>query len=80
MRKHGQRFYNFDGLDRFKSKLCPEYWEPIFAISNEKEFSGRTLYGIAQAFTENHPYKVLFQGLGKAIAAEARNVRRWVSK
>ena len=80
MRKHGQRFYNFDGLDRFKSKLCPEYWEPIFAISNEREFSGRTLYAIALAFTENHPYKVLFQGLGKAIAAEAQNFRRWMSK
>jgi phosphatidylglycerol lysyltransferase len=80
MRKHGQRFYNFDGLDRFKSKLCPEYWEPVFAISNEKEFSGKTLFAIARAFTENHPYKVLFQGLGKALAAETRNFRRWISK
>ena len=80
MRKHGQRFYNFDGLDRFKSKLCPEYWEPVFAISNEKEFSGRTLYAIAKGFTENHPYKVLFQGLRKAIAAEARNFRRLISR
>ncbi|HLA95616.1 MAG TPA: DUF2156 domain-containing protein, partial [Pyrinomonadaceae bacterium] len=35
MRKHGQRFYNFDGLDRFKSKLGPDHWEPIFATSNE---------------------------------------------
>jgi phosphatidylglycerol lysyltransferase len=80
MRKHGQRFYNFDGLDRFKSKLCPEYWEPIFAISNEREFSGKTLYAIAKAFTENHPYKVVFQGLGKAVAAEAGNFRRWISQ
>lgn len=80
MRRHGRRFYNFDGLDRFKSKLFPEYWEPIFAISNEREFSGKTLYAIAMAFTENHPYKVLFQGLGKAIAAEAQNFRRWISK
>jgi phosphatidylglycerol lysyltransferase len=80
MRRHGQRFYNFDGLDRFKSKLCPEYWEPIFAISNEKEFSGKTLYGIAQAFTENHPYKVLFQGLGKAVVTEMHNIRRWMSR
>ena len=79
MRRHGQRFYNFDGLDRFKSKLCPEYWEPVFAISNEREFSSRTLYAIAKAFTENHPYKVLFKGLAKAIGAEFRNFRRWIS-
>ena len=80
MRKHGQRFYNFDGLDRFKSKLCPRYWEPIFAISNEPEFSGKTLYAIALAFTENKPFRVLFQGLGKAIAAEARTFRSWLTK
>ena len=78
MRKHGQRFYNFDGLDRFKSKLCPLYWEPIFAISNEAEFSGKTLYAIALAFTENRPFRVLFQGLGKAIGAEVRNLREWL--
>ena len=77
MRKHGQRFYNFDGLDRFKSKLCPEYWEPVFAISNEPQFSGGTLYAIALAFTENHPFRVLGIGLKKAVRAEIRNFRRW---
>ena len=38
MRKHGQRFYNFEGLDAFKSKMTPELWEPVFAISNESTF------------------------------------------
>lgn len=80
MRKHGQRFYNFDGLDRFKSKLCPEYWEPVFAISNERQFSGKTLYAIALAFTENHPYRVLFSGLRKALTIEAQNFWRWLSR
>jgi phosphatidylglycerol lysyltransferase len=78
MRKHGQRFYNFDGLDRFKSKLMPEFWEPVFAISNEPEFSGRTLYAIASAFTENHPLRVLRIGLKKAVQAEMKNFRRWI--
>jgi len=80
MRKHGQRFYNFDGLDRFKAKLSPEYWEPVFAISNEEQFSCKTLYAIALAFTENHPYHVFFTGLRKAMAAEYRNFRRWLSQ
>lgn len=78
MRKHGQRFYNFEGLDRFKSKLMPAYWEPVFAISNEAEFSGRTMYAIASAFTEHHPFKVLGIGLKKAVLAEMRNVWRWI--
>ena len=80
MRKHGQRFYNFEGLDHFKSKLMPDYWEPIFAISKEKQFSRSTLYAIGCAFTENHPYRVLAGGLRKAIAAEFRNFGRWLTK
>ncbi|MEP7149590.1 MAG: DUF2156 domain-containing protein [Acidobacteriota bacterium] len=79
MRKHGQRFYNFDGLDRFKSKLMPNYWEPVFAISNEKEFSGRTMYAIARAFTENRPFRVLAGGLQRALLTELRTFRRWLT-
>lgn len=79
MRTHGQRFYNFDGLDRFKSKLMPELWEPVFAISNEPEFSGGTMWSIAKAFTENKPFRVIGQGLIKAIATEARTLGRWIT-
>jgi phosphatidylglycerol lysyltransferase len=78
MRKHGQRFYNFDGLDRFKAKLCPERWEPVFAISNEKQFSGSTLYSIALAFADGHPYRVLTSGIRKAIATEAKTLARHI--
>lgn len=80
MRKHGQRFYNFEGLDHFKSKLMPAFWEPVFAISNEPQFSGRTMYAIALAFTENKPLRVLGEGLKRALVAEARNFSRWVSR
>jgi phosphatidylglycerol lysyltransferase len=80
MRKHGQRFYNFDGLDRFKSKLMPESWEPVFAISNETQFSGHTLYAIASAFTENHPFRALGTGFKKAGHAELKNLGRWFTK
>ena len=66
-RKHGQRFYNFDGLDSFKAKLQPEKWEPIFAISNERRFSFRTIYAIAAAFSGNHPIKLFLEGLWKAL-------------
>lgn len=76
MRKHGQRFYNFDGLDAFKSKMTPERWEPVFAISNEPSFSGSTLYSIALAFTDNKPFRVIAGGLRKAIATEFRTLGR----
>ncbi len=76
MRKHGQRFYNFDGLDAFKAKMTPEYWEPVFAISNENTFSRSTLYSIALAFTDNRPFRVLAGGLAKAVATEIKTLRR----
>lgn len=79
MRKHGQRFYNFDGLDRFKSKFNPDYWEPIFAISNEPTFSGRTMWAIASAFTENRPFRVFGSGLKKAVATEFTTFRKWLN-
>jgi len=77
-RKHGQRFYNFDGLDAFKSKMTPDFWEPVFAISNEPTFSGRTLYAIAVAFSENKPFRVAGIGLARAIKAEFKNVISWL--
>ncbi|MGD9588189.1 MAG: phosphatidylglycerol lysyltransferase domain-containing protein [Pyrinomonadaceae bacterium] len=80
MRKHGQRFYNFDGLDQFKSKLLPEYWEPVYAISNEPRFSGRTMWAIASAFAENRPFSVFGRGLFRAFRTEMGNVGNWFKR
>ncbi len=80
MRKHGQRFYNFDGLDAFKSKLRPERWEPVFAISNEPKFLGSTLYSIGLAFTENAPFRVIAKGLVRAATTEARWLKQSLAK
>src|SRR3954471_2434539 len=66
LRKHGRRFYNFDGLDAFKAKLRPDVWEPVFAVSNESQVSLRTLYAIAAAFSGNAPFQMMFSGLVKA--------------
>lgn len=78
MRKHGQRFYNFDGLDHFKSKLMPEYWEPVYAISNEPRVSGKTMWAIASAFSDNRPFSVFGLGLAKAIRTEFSNAASWI--
>jgi phosphatidylglycerol lysyltransferase len=78
MRKHGQRFYNFDGLDFFKAKFLPQYWEPVYAITNERVFTGRALWAIAKAFTANQPVRVISKGLFKAVVAEMRNFRNFL--
>ena len=78
LRKHGQRFYNFDGLDAFKSKLRPELWEPVFAVSNEPRVSFRTLYAIASAFSGKTPIRMFCGGLVRAAATEIRWLRQRV--
>jgi phosphatidylglycerol lysyltransferase len=72
MRAHGRRFYNFEGLDAFKAKLCPEGWEPVFAVSNEPRLSLRTLYAIASVFSGNAPLKLLCGGLWRALVTEIK--------
>lgn len=52
----GQGFYNFSGLDVFKSKFKPQRWEPVYAIVNKPRFSPRTLYRIAGAFCRTSPF------------------------
>lgn len=80
MRKHGQRFYNFDGLDAFKAKLQPERWEPVFAISNEPRLSFKTLYAIASAFSGNAPVRLFLGGLWRALKTEMKWFQARVAK
>ncbi len=74
-RQHGKRFYNFDGLDSFKAKLRPQNWEPVFAVCNEPRVSFRTLYAIAAAFSGNSTARMVFGGLGRAVATEFKMLR-----
>jgi phosphatidylglycerol lysyltransferase len=70
VRAHGQRFYNFAGLEYFKTKFCPQHWDPIYAISNERSFSVRSLYAIAAAFGNRSPVGLVASALGRAVRQE----------
>jgi len=70
LRAHGTRFYNFGGLDSFKSKFQPQYWEPIYAITSEDAISFRTLYAIAGAFAGMSPISLGIIALYRAIKRE----------
>lgn len=71
VKAHGRRFYNFDGLDAFKSKFHPDAWEPIYAISNEAKFSVKSLIAIAAAFSDGPLASTMVRALGKAARQEA---------
>lgn len=70
IRAHGRRFYNFGGLESFKAKFAPDYWEAIYAISHEHHFSIHSLYAISAAFTGQSPIFAASAGLGKAVQQE----------
>jgi phosphatidylglycerol lysyltransferase len=78
VRVHGRRFYNFRGLERFKSKFKPHAWEDIYAISAEAHFSLGTLYAIASAFTVQSPVLAVSRGAIRAIRIEAQRLTRIV--
>jgi phosphatidylglycerol lysyltransferase len=75
VRAHGRRFYNFEGLEAFKSKFRPDGWEPIYVLSQEPRFSLRTLYAVTAAFTRTSPVVALAKGFGRAIVQELRWLR-----
>jgi phosphatidylglycerol lysyltransferase len=72
VRSYGQRFYNFDGLEAFKAKFLPQWWEPVYAISREHRPSLHMMYAIAGAFSSTSPLlfvgRGLLLGLGQEIA------------
>jgi phosphatidylglycerol lysyltransferase len=76
LRAHGRRFYDFDGLDRFKTKFAPEAWEEIVAIDDRAPFSMRALWAIAAAFGGGSPMTLGARTIARAIAQEARWLAR----
>ena len=75
VRVHGRRFYDFDGLDAFKTKFAPVRWEPVYAIANDREFSPRMLYAIGGAFSNGSPVLFVARGLAWAVRQELRQFR-----
>ncbi len=74
-RAHGNRFYNFQGLDAFKSKFHPDAWQPVVVIVKDRRFRLKHLRAIAAAFTQTTPELALLGGLGRAIRSEFRGRR-----
>jgi phosphatidylglycerol lysyltransferase len=69
---HGNRFYNFGGLEAFKSKFDPEEWEPVYAIEAAPSFSLRSLYAIAGAFASRPPLLLIVEAVAKAVRQELK--------
>jgi phosphatidylglycerol lysyltransferase len=69
-RAHANRFYNFRGLEHFRAKMHPDYWEPIYAISNKRHFSPQALYAVGGAFSGISPIRAIAIAILKGAREE----------
>lgn len=74
VRAHGRRFYDFEGLDRFKGKFAPESWEEIVAIAPGRRFPPRALWAIAGVFAHGSPAALVV----RAVARGGRQEAAWL--
>ena len=78
MRAHGRRLYSFEGVERFKAKLWPDEWRPVFAVVPGR-WTLADLGSIVEAFTGRHPVQaapsILVSAIVKASATQAENQR-----
>jgi len=71
-RAHANRFYNFRGLEQFRTKMQPAAWEKLYAISNERHFSPQALYAMGGAFSAISPVRAIGIAVLKAAREELR--------
>jgi phosphatidylglycerol lysyltransferase len=76
VRAHGRRFYNFEGLDRFKTKFAPDQWEEIVALADAPTFPPRALWAIGAAFAQGSPALLVGRAILRGVRQEARWLRR----
>ena len=75
MQAHARRFYNFEGLERFKAKFRPNAWEPLHLVTTEPRVTLATLYAVADAFAgDRGPVRLVGRALADAVADEARTL------
>ncbi len=70
-RAHGRRFYHFDGLEQFRTKMEPDWWEPIYAITNRPAFTIGALHAVGRAFCDGSPELAVLRAIAKAARQEA---------
>ncbi len=76
VKAHGNRFYNFDGLENYKSKFRPHSWELLYAVAPQPKFRFKHLLAIARAFTQDPLIPTLLKGAIRSLKQEAN----WLKK
>ncbi|WP_412067621.1 phosphatidylglycerol lysyltransferase domain-containing protein [Rubrivirga sp. IMCC43871] len=75
-RAHASRFYNFEGLERFKAKFAPDRWRPLHLITDGRPITAFTFHAVAAAFAAGSPTWFVSRALAAAVADETRTASR----
>jgi phosphatidylglycerol lysyltransferase len=75
LRAHGHRFYNFEGLEAFKSKFGRAEWAPVYAVLAPETPLPRALLAITAAFAGEPLRRFLPRVLTRGLAHELRLAR-----
>lgn len=78
-RAHSRRFYNFDGLDRFKAKLYPDDWLPVYALLTAPSPTPTLMWGVLEAVVGGPPMSFLASAGARAARTEWTRIRRKLS-
>ncbi|MEM1055823.1 MAG: DUF2156 domain-containing protein [Bacteroidota bacterium] len=75
MRAHARRFYNFEGLERFKAKFQPDAWEPLYLLAPQRIGLG-LLHAVADVFAgPRTPEELIARALADAAREEIGTAR-----
>ncbi|MEO8560776.1 MAG: DUF2156 domain-containing protein [bacterium] len=80
VRAHGRRFYNFRGLEAFKTGFQPDAWDPIFAIAQGGRFTPRMLRAVAGVFSRGSPELLMLRAVSSAAKQEVGRLARVMNR
>jgi phosphatidylglycerol lysyltransferase len=69
LRAHGTRFYNFTGLESFKSKFGGETWETVYATTAPETSLPRALIAVTEAFSAESIGRFMFRTVWRSVRA-----------
>ncbi len=75
IRRFTGAFYNFEGLHKFKSKLCPTAWEPVYLVYPKGDLAISALWDAANAFMPGGPAVFAWN----SAIQRARDTTRWMA-
>ena len=80
-RAHATRFYNFEGLERFKAKFVPDQWRPLYLATDGRPITVVTFHAVAAAFASpRSPTRFVARALADALADELRGAGSWLQR